>query len=155
MRAAGGRVVDAPDVLVPRVPPSAAHFWSQRVRQAYDDLAQPWRLVPALATVPVCLVAAVTRPQWLLGLALVPVALSLAGWLRAGAWRGVPATVPLWAPAWGLERAVCSWLALAARLRGGVVYAGTRMPVAAHSRRWLARRHGATRSTSRVGARSG
>ena len=44
LHAAGARVADAPDLLVPRVPPTTHHFWSQRVRQAYDDLAQPWRL---------------------------------------------------------------------------------------------------------------
>lgn len=52
LRVAGARIVDAPDVLVPRRPPTSAHFWSQRVRQAYDDLAQPWRLAWALSVLP-------------------------------------------------------------------------------------------------------
>ncbi|WP_161604977.1 glycosyltransferase, partial [Cellulomonas massiliensis] len=42
--AAGGRVRRAGGVVVRRRPPTARHFWSQRTRQAYDDLAQPARL---------------------------------------------------------------------------------------------------------------
>jgi hypothetical protein len=54
----------------------------------------------------------------------------------------VPADVPFWAPLWVLERGVCSWLALAQRLRGGVSYRGQRLPIAAHSTRALRRRLG-------------
>jgi hypothetical protein len=46
----------------------------------------------------------------------------------------------LMAPAWTLERGVCSWLAVAARLGGGVPYAGSRLKTAAHSMSTLRRR---------------
>jgi hypothetical protein len=140
LRAAGARVVDAPQVLVARRPPTAAHFWSQRVRQAYDDVAQPWRLVTALATVPAVAVLAVRRPTALLGAAVALVGVAEAGRRHAGAARVVPADVPLWAPAWVLERGVCSWIALGALARGGVQYHGRRLRTAAHSPRALRRR---------------
>jgi hypothetical protein len=68
------------------------------------------------------------------------VALAYGGRSRGGAASMVPADVPLWAPLWTLERGVCSWLALAQRLRGGAPYRGERLPVAAHSLRTLRRR---------------
>ena len=139
-RAAGARVVDAPQILVPRRPPTSAHFWSQRVRQAYDDVAQPWRLATALATVPTVAVLAVRRPSALLGAAVALVGVAESGRRRAGAARAGPADVPLWAPAWVLERGVCSWVALGALARGGVNYHGRRLRTAAHSRRQLRRR---------------
>jgi hypothetical protein len=64
-----------------------------------------------------------------------------------------PATGSLLAPAWVLERAACSWLALGCRvLRGGVDYAGRRITVAAHSKRALRRRL-AARSAPGIGRR--
>ncbi|MFP5347420.1 MAG: glycosyltransferase, partial [Actinomycetes bacterium] len=62
VQAHGGQVVDAPSVVVARRPPTALHFRSQRVRQAYDDLAQPWRLASALATLPATLLGLRRRP---------------------------------------------------------------------------------------------
>ena len=41
VRAHGGSTVAPLDLYVARVPPSAAHFWGQRTRQAYDDFALP------------------------------------------------------------------------------------------------------------------
>ncbi|MGI9121136.1 MAG: hypothetical protein ACR2G7_13625 [Acidimicrobiales bacterium] len=52
MQAVGGPAVSAPDLFVRRLPPTAEHFWSQRVRQAYDDLALPPRLAAELALLP-------------------------------------------------------------------------------------------------------
>jgi hypothetical protein len=39
-----------------------------------------------------------------------------------------------------MERGICSWVALGARVRGGVRYQGRRLPVADHSERVLRRR---------------
>lgn len=140
VRAAGGRVVEAPHVLVGRLPPSAWHFCSQRMRQAYDDQAQPWRLAGALATVPAVVLTARRAPRLLPVAALALVLLAEVGRRRAGCRSAVPGTVPLWAPVWVLERGVCSWLALIARARGGAWYHGTRVRTAAHSTRWIRRR---------------
>jgi hypothetical protein len=48
VEAVGGVVTSPPGCYVARRPPTVAHFWSQRVRQAYDDLAQPTRLAGAV-----------------------------------------------------------------------------------------------------------
>lgn len=138
--AAGGRIVQAPGILVARVPPSAAHFRSQRVRQAYDDLAQPGRLVVEACTLPLALLTLASRPR-LLGYAGAGVVLlAHCGRRRAGGRYAVPPDVPYWAPVWVAERALCVWLALAARARGGMPYHGRRVKVAAHSYRQLRRR---------------
>ncbi|WP_449063095.1 glycosyltransferase [Planomonospora algeriensis] len=141
VRAAGGREARPLDLHVRRLPPEAERFWSQRVRQAYDDLAQPARMVFFLAVLP-GLAAALLRRRHraVLAGAGLAVVLAEAGRRRAGGRRVFPFSASLFAPAWILERAVCSWLALAARLtRGGVPYAGRRLRVAAHSVRWIKR----------------
>ncbi|GAB2924923.1 glycosyltransferase [Nonomuraea fastidiosa] len=140
VRAHGGRELRPLDLYVPRLPPDAARFWNQRVRQAYDDLAQPARLalfLPVLPALAWCLWRRRYVPP-LAGAALA-VALAEAGRRRAGGRRVFPATSALFAPVWVLERATCCWLAAGAALRGGVPYAGRRLRRAAHSLRWLRR----------------
>ncbi|TQS27984.1 glycosyltransferase family 2 protein [Microbispora sp. KK1-11] len=142
VRAHGGREVRPLDLYVRRLPPDARRFWSQRVRQAYDDLAQPARMAVFLAVLP-CVGAALwrRRPELIAASAVAAVGLAEIGRRRAGGRRVFPATASLFAPVWVLERATCSWAALAARFAlGGVPYAGRRLRVAAHSTRRLRRR---------------
>ena len=134
IRAHGGREHHADDVFVARRPPTAAHFWSQRPRQAYDDLAQPWRLATDLAVWPVVLHSAVRRPRRLGALVAAVIAMAERGRRRAGGRTVFPASAALWAPVWVLERGLFSWLAVWARLvRGGVTYGDTRLRTAASS----------------------
>ncbi|WP_100500761.1 glycosyltransferase [Geodermatophilus chilensis] len=142
VRAAGGTEVRADDVFVVRRPPSATHFWSQRVRQAYDDLAQPWRLAGDLAVWPFLLHALARRRLRRPTLAVLAVVATAEVGRRRGSGRtAFPPTAALWAPVWVLERGTCAWLALSARvLHGGASYGGGRLRVAAHSPRHL-RRH--------------
>ncbi len=58
-----------------------------------------------------------------------------------------PTSTGLWAPLWVGERAVTSWIALGARARGGVRYAGIRLPRAATASRVLRRRHALVRTS--------
>jgi hypothetical protein len=142
VRAFGGRVVRPRDVYVTRRPPSAARFRTQRVRQAFDDLAQPWRLVTFLATLPVSAVA-VSRhgASPLVAAAAGLVAVAECGRRRAGGAAVFPARTSWFAPLWVGERALCSWVALGQLvLRGGVDYAGSRLSVAAHSTGWIRHR---------------
>jgi hypothetical protein len=134
--AAGGRVVAADRIGVARRPPALRHFLRQRVRQAYDDFAQPVRLLAELAVLPVVLLS-LRRPSRLLAGAVAVAALAEAGRRRAGGRRLFPATAALWAPAWLAERSVGVWLAVGARLRGGVRYSDGRLLRAATPLRTL------------------
>ena len=134
-RAHGARELRANDLFVVRRPPTARHFCSQRVRQAYDDLSQPWRLAWSLAVWPFLLECLARRRGTRLALAtLAVVAVAEVGRRRDGGRSAYPATAALWAPAWVLERGLCAWLAVASRvLFGGVSYGGGRLRTAAHS----------------------
>jgi hypothetical protein len=157
--AAGGREAAPLDLYVARMPPSSRHFLGQRVRQAYDDFALPVRMALWLAIVPGLLLAvARRRPAPPLAAAAVAVAVAERGRRRAGGRAVFPASASAAAPLWLLERGVCAWLALAVRLRrGGVRYAGSRIRVAANSRRSLAAAAGRAswRSGRGVGPRAG
>lgn len=148
VRAHGGRVIAALDLHVPRRPPTAAHFWSQRVRQAYDELALPARLAGWLAVVPlIALALARRRARWIGLGSIAAAALAERGRRRGGDRQAFPASSSLLAPGWILERGICIWLALLQRLRyGGVRYGDAVIPTAAHSLRTLRRR--ARRSAS-------
>lgn len=150
-RAFGAEVVSAPGLYVRRIPPTARQFWGQRVRQAYDSQAQPLRLLAELALLP-ALVAARRRPALLLAGAVVAVGTAETGRGRAGGRAYFPVTASACAPLWLVERAVCSWLALGARLRGGARYRDSRLAVAAHSPAELRRRAAASSRTGLVGA---
>jgi hypothetical protein len=127
----GGLVRRLDDVFVDREPPSAAHFRSQRVRQAYDSLAQPGRLAVEAALLP-ALILAVRRPRVLAEFVLAALVLGEIGRRRAGGRSRFPRTAALWTPVWLAERAVCTWLALLQRLRGGVRYSDGRIVKAAN-----------------------
>jgi hypothetical protein len=156
VRATGGVEVRLPGVFVPRRAPTTRHFLGQRVRQAYDDLAQPTRLVAEASLLPMAgwgLARALRSRRGtprsrevLRGGAHLAAGTALAvlvaetGRRRHGGARIFPRTAALWAPLWLAERAACVWLALAARAAGGVRYSDGRLGTAAHSERWL-RRH--------------
>jgi hypothetical protein len=142
VRAGGGRMVTPLDCYVRRLPCSARHFWSQRVRQAYDDLAQPPRLVVALSVVPTTLRWAARRQGLRIAAAAgITMAVAEAGRRRAGGRRVFPAASSLFAPVWLAERGLCSWVAVSHRLlRGGCPYHGAVIRRAASSSRRLRRR---------------
>lgn len=135
---AGGRHEVAQDLFVRRLPPTTRHFLSQRVRQAYDELARPPRLVAFLLPLPTLVVLAV-RGRWRRLARLLPVgavsAVLAAEWgrRRDGAAAHFPFSCSLFAPLWVAERSLCVWFALAARLLGGVRYRGRRVRRAALS----------------------
>jgi len=146
--AAGGREAVLLDAFVRRRPSTARHFWSQRVRQAYDEIARPWRLGVQLAVLPgVIALGAAGRWKTLAAGAVAVAGAAELGRRRAGGARVFPPGAALLAPAWVAERAVCSWLALAARLTvGGVPYRGTVLRHAATPMRVLRARHAAARA---------
>jgi hypothetical protein len=142
IRAAGGEVLTPLDLYVARRPPSAAHFLSQRVRQAYDDFAMPARLGAYLAVGPWALRQA-SRRRWrrLALAAATSIGVAEIGRRRAGGAERFPLGGSLLAPAWIAERAVCAWLAVGERLAGGVRYGERRLRHAATPTRRLRRRY--------------
>lgn len=130
-------VVDASpehDLYVMRRPPEVRRFLEQRVRQAYDDFAQPARLVRELALMPLAIAAVASgRSRALLWASLGIIAIAERGRRRAGGAAVFPRTAALWAPLWVAERAVTVWLAGVLRLRGGVKYRDMRLVRAAAS----------------------
>jgi hypothetical protein len=152
IRAAGGTVVTPLDLYVGRRAPSTAHFFSQRVRQAYDDFAIPTRIGAFLAIAP--LTAELLRRgrgRYLPLAALMTIGLAELGRRRAYGAERFPLSGALLAPAWVGERSLCAWLALGSRLRGGVPYGGRRLPHSATSMRRLRRRY-ESRAESRAPA---
>jgi hypothetical protein len=126
VRANGGRERVSRDILVRRLPPTSQHYWSQRVRQAYDEFARPARLAAALTIAPLLIAAlALKTPAIAAALAVAAIALALAGWLRDGAWQHFSLWSVVAAPLWLLERGICAWIAVYQRFaHGGVRYAG-------------------------------
>ncbi|MGN7149411.1 glycosyltransferase [Arthrobacter sp. SAFR-179] len=145
IRAAGGSERILPGLFVARRPPTTRHFLRQRIRQAYDDFAQPPRLTAELALLPATIGAtffpARTRRTALLALAAAAVTCAEVGRRRHNGTAVFPASAAWFAPLWALERAVCVWLAAAFRLAGGIPYAGSRIRTAAHSEAELRQRH--------------
>ena len=142
VEASGGRVGNGRDLLVARRPPAVRRFWSQRVRQAYDDFASPGRLALFLSLIP-ALAGAGRHWGWKAPVAAAGASMVLAevGRRRDGAAHAFPAVASVVSPLWLLERATCSWIALGSRfLAGGCRYRGRVITTAAHSRRYLRRR---------------
>lgn len=127
----GGSVTNRPDIGVRRIPPSASHFWSQRLRQAYDSFAQPGRLLAELLLLPL-LVWACWRPRRFLLIAGAAILIAERGRSMNGGRAWFPPGASLWAPVWVVERAFTSWAAIWLRLRGGVKYGNGRLAKAAN-----------------------
>ncbi|GEK23435.1 glycosyltransferase [Cellulomonas xylanilytica] len=141
VRAHGGTEIRADEICVRRLPPTTRHFWSQRVRQAYDSFAQPARLGAEAAVLPLLLWSAIRRrPGPAVSVLAAVTAVASVGRVRHGGRAAFPASCVAWAPLWLLERAVCSWCALGLRLTGGVPYRHQRLVRAASSTGTLRRR---------------
>jgi hypothetical protein len=148
--AGGGRVHVPLDLVVTRRPPTLRHFLGQRVRQAYDDFAQPRRLAVELALLPAIAVAALLGARrWLAAALAATVLLAERGRRVGDGARHFPARASAWAPLWVAERMLTVWLALGTRARGGVRYAGSRLRDAASTPRALRARFETTRDITR------
>lgn len=143
VEANGGRQLVAYDLYVARLPPTTQQFWSQRVRQAYDEFARPLRLAAALAVAPAVAIALARRKhKTLLFAALLCMLAAEAGRRKESGRSYFPAAATFAAPAWVLERGICAWIALLVRLRsGGVRYGAGRIGKAASSVKELRARH--------------
>jgi hypothetical protein len=153
VRAAGGRVLTPLDLYVARRPPDTDHFFSQRVRQAYDDFAIPARIATFLALGPLAVYSARRSGARRLALgAIGSMLIAEAGRRKGGGAMRFPPSGSLLAPAWLAERSLCSWLALWARLRGGVLYGDGRLRHSATPMRRLRARHAGALAANDGGA---
>ncbi|MGI9090903.1 MAG: glycosyltransferase [Gemmatimonadaceae bacterium] len=141
--AAGGREQLLLGAYVRRHPSTTRHFWTQRVRQAYDEMARPARLALQLAVLPTVAVLVRTSRWKMLATGVLAIAgVAELGRRRAGGARVFPISSSMLAPVWVAERAVCSWLALGAHLTvGGIPYRGTVLRQAATPTSVLRARH--------------
>ncbi|MDQ3765823.1 MAG: hypothetical protein M3346_00535 [Actinomycetota bacterium] len=128
----GGRVVSPLDLYVEQLAPTRARFFSQRVRQAYDDFALPPDGGVACGA-PTHAVGRdeQARPNRRL-LRRGAMGLDEVGRRRAAGCTVFPARASLLAPAWILERGVCAWLAVLCRVGGGINYGGAKIKKAAN-----------------------
>ncbi|MEO6878664.1 MAG: glycosyltransferase family 2 protein [Gemmatimonadaceae bacterium] len=151
--AAGGTRLVMRGVLVRRLPPTAAHFLDQRVRQAYDEFARPLRLATQLAIVPAVAAALLTSHFAVCaGAVCAIIALAEFGRRRSGGRRVFPVAASVLAPLWVIERGVCAWLAVWRRVRhGGVSYAGRVVSAAATPMRELRTRHAGAITVTSIG----
>lgn len=147
VRAAGGSEIRAKDLFVGRLPCSGRHFRRQRIRQAYDNFAQPPRLLLELSLLP-ALVVLLRRYSAAACLPAAAVVLGVAelGRRRRDGRQVFPATAALWAPVWLIERMLAVWAAVGMRAAGGVPYAGSRLVKAGNSLRVLRRRYAHVRA---------
>jgi hypothetical protein len=134
LEVAGGSSIAPLDLYVARRPPPTRLFLQQRIRQAYDDLTQPTRLILSMLTLP-GLAWLTRRPRRLLAAVLGIIAVAEKGRRRAGGHEVFPATASLMAPLWVLERGTCIWPALVHRSLGGIPYRGNRIRRAANPKR--------------------
>jgi hypothetical protein len=132
IQAQGGQERVVLDLFIRRLPPTTRHFVGQRLRQAYDSFAQPHRMVFELALLPIIGLCGL-RGRRLVLLVAAAVATAERGRRRGRGTTVYPPSTSLFAPAWIAERALCSWLALVMRARGGVTYSNRRIALAAHS----------------------
>lgn len=143
IRAAGGRVLNCLDLYVRRLPPPTGHFLEQRPRQAYEDFAIPARMCCWLAILPALVVSPRHRKPILFALGVGATLVAEGGRRRGGGRQVFPASSAFFAPVWLLERSICAWLAVLARLRhGGLRYRGSVIFTSANSVRTLRRRIG-------------
>jgi hypothetical protein len=133
VKAGTGKVLHRSDILVRRLPPSSKHFWSQRVRQAYDDYAQPARWFFFILLLPALLVLA-SYSLWLVLIpAIAAILIAEVGRRKYGGTKVFSVICSFFAPVWLLERGICTWLALFHRiLKGGVRYSGSVISKAAN-----------------------
>jgi hypothetical protein len=157
VQAAGGHVVRPLDLFVRRLPPATGHFWSQRVRQAYDEFARPLRLLLWLSVMPLAgLLTWISGPSGLMLPVAASVAIAEVGRHVGHGRRVFPFVASLVAPLWVIERALCSWVAVAARIVvGGVPYGGRVVTRAATAASVLRRRHADVRGERSVAAEPG
>lgn len=146
IKAAGGREIRANDLFIARTAPNVSHFFSQRVRQAYDDFAQPWRLVIELTLLPLITLTLYSaflrrRPVPVLALTAAAWATAELGRRRNNGAQVFGITAALWGPAWLVERSLSVWIAVIFGLLGGVPYAGGKLSKAANTTKALRRKH--------------
>jgi hypothetical protein len=140
--AGGARIAYARDFFVLKRPPTLAKWREQRPRQAYEDFGMRAKTALFAAILPLGVVTAFAGGRRAAGaygaiVAATSVALAWRGGC-GGASRVVPATIPLWAPVWVLERCLSTYWAMYWKLRRGGYPFGDRLLTKGTGRAWSA-----------------
>jgi hypothetical protein len=140
--AGGARIAYARDFFVLKRPPTLTKWREQRPRQAYEDFGMRAKTALFAALLPLGVLTAITgggRAAAAYGAVVAATAVALARRGRGGgAARVVPATIPLWAPVWVVERCVSTYWAMYWRLRRGGYPFGDRLLTKGTGRAWSA-----------------
>lgn len=136
----GASLCYANDLFVEKRPPKFRKWLEQRGRQAYEDF--PLRAKTAIFfSLPVLLLIALLTGHFvaaIVSLAAAAVALAAIGRARGEAASYFPATIPLFAPLWVLERSLSTYVALYWLVtRGGYPF-GNRLLKKGVGRDWFA-----------------
>ena len=138
----GASVCHANEFFILKRPPTLEKWREQRPRQAYEDFVMRAKTLMFMAVLPVALfVAGWGGTEALLAylLAVSAVSIALAGRGRRGsAWRCFPARVVLYAPLWVLERAVSVYWALYWKFRYGGYPFGSKLLSKGTGDAWIA-----------------
>lgn len=133
----------ATDFFIPKGPPTLTKWIEQRPRQAYEDFVMRAKTVAFLSVLPVTVAITVwlgLRAGLLLLalLFLASVLLSGRGLLRDSAYRVFPASSPLFAPLWIVERSISVYWALYWKARYGGYPFGQRLLSKGTGAAWVA-----------------
>jgi hypothetical protein len=139
----GAAVLYAVGFFVLKRPPVFEKWVEQRPRQAYEDFVMRAKTLLFASLLPAffLLWLAAGLSSALAFAALVAVSstlLALRGLLRERAYRFFPASTPLFAPLWVLERALSVWWAVYWRVRYGGYPFGARLLSKGTGRAWVA-----------------
>ena len=139
----GADVLCATDFFVLKRPPTFAKWLEQRPRQAYEDFVMRAKTALFASLIPAALLlwlfaGPAAALAFALAVALASVLVAVRGLLRDRAYEFFPATAPLYAPAWVLERALSVYWAFYWRVRYGGYPFGAALLSKGTGRAWVA-----------------
>jgi hypothetical protein len=133
VEAGEGKILYPDSLYIRRILPTVKHFWSQRIRQAYDDHAQPFRWLFFICLLPLTIILAQRSIGFIPLIIVASIIIAEIGRRKSGGKNVFYPISSFFAPVWLMERGICSWLALGQKLyKGGCLYGNVIIPRAAN-----------------------